>query len=90
MNSSPRLFPVLAIKHVDERAFIEFWSSRYPTTNEVVYQAHIGKPLTKERLLALFKWKNNGPQSLVRNSGPYSETTLHENLSRPHQRITTA
>ncbi len=61
MNSTTHVFPVLAVQYVDERAFVEFWSARYPTVNEPIYQANIGKPLTEQRLLNLFKWKNNGP-----------------------------
>ena len=61
MNSRTRTFPILTVKNVAERGFVEFWSARYPTDNEPVYQAHIGKPLTKQRLLSLFEWKNNGP-----------------------------
>lgn len=63
MNSTPHTFPVLAINNLRESDFVEFWSSRYPTKNEPVYQANIGKPLTEQRLLALFEWKNNGPIS---------------------------
>ncbi len=61
MNSRNHIFPVLAVKNVAENDFVEFWSARYPTKNEPAYQANIGKPLTKQRLLILFEWKNNGP-----------------------------
>jgi len=61
MNTNAPNFPVLEIKYVDERAFVEFWSARYPAVNEPIYQAYIGKPLTEKRLLELFRWKNNGP-----------------------------
>lgn len=54
-------FPILAIQFVDEQRFVEFWSARYPTVNEPTYQSNIGKQLTENRLLDLFKWKNNGP-----------------------------
>jgi hypothetical protein len=61
MKANAPRFPVLEVKHVDERAFVEFWAAKYPTINEPIYQAHIGKPLTEKRLLELFRWKNNGP-----------------------------
>jgi hypothetical protein len=73
MSADARRFPILEIKQVDERAFVEFWAARYPTAYEPIYQAHIGKPLTKKRLLELFRWKNNGPiakhkfKSILRN-----------------------
>ncbi len=60
MNSRTQSFPILALKNVAESDFIEFWSAWYPTNNEPAYQANIGKPLTKKRLLSLFEWKNNG------------------------------
>jgi hypothetical protein len=53
-------FPILSVQFVDERRFIEFWSSRYPATYEHAYQANIGKLLTERRLLHLFEWKNGG------------------------------
>ena len=61
MNSISHIFPVLTVKNVGERDFVEFWSALYPTKNEPIYQANIGKPHTDQRLLALFEWKNNGP-----------------------------
>jgi len=73
MKQRTRNFPILSLKNVTESDFIEFWSAWYPTNNEPVYQANIGKPLTKKRLLTLFKWKNNGPiakhklESIYRN-----------------------
>ncbi|MHB8225186.1 hypothetical protein [Acidithiobacillus sp.] len=60
MTTHLSTFPILAVQFVDEQRFVEFWSARYPTVNEPAYQSNIGKPLTEERLLRLFEWKNNG------------------------------
>jgi hypothetical protein len=50
----PRLVPSTP----DE--FIEFWSAQYSYELEPLYEEHIGKPLTEERVWALYKWKNGG------------------------------
>lgn len=50
----PRLIPTTP----DE--FIEFWSAQYSYDLERLYEEHIGKPLTEERVWALYKWKNGG------------------------------
>ena len=61
MNTQLTTFPILKIQWVDEKRFVEFWAARYPTMNDSAYLSNIGRPLTSERLLALFEWKNNGP-----------------------------
>lgn len=38
--------------------FVKFWGGQYSYEGEPVYTENIGKPLTKERLRALFLWKN--------------------------------
>ena len=61
MKSLPSSFPTLAEKHVAKDAFVEYWAFKYPKpVNESKYQDNIGKPLTAQRVLALFEWKNNG------------------------------
>jgi hypothetical protein len=60
MITLPSTFPILVVKQVGREAFVEYWSSQYPLVNEPVYQANVGKPLTAERVWALFEWKNDG------------------------------
>lgn len=38
--------------------FVEFWSLRYEYAEEHLYNENIGKELTKQRILDLFRWKN--------------------------------
>ncbi len=38
--------------------FIRYWSRAYDYGDEDMYATNIGKPLTKRRLLELFRWKN--------------------------------
>lgn len=45
-------------------SFIEHWSTKYEYPNEEKYTLHVGKPLTKDSLKALFEWKN-GTGSII-------------------------
>ena len=59
----PITFPIQVVQHVDSIKFIEYWAAQYPMKNESIYQENIRKPLTAERVLALFEWKNSGPMA---------------------------
>ena len=61
MTILPRVFPIYTLQKVDSESFIEYWSAQYPLKNEKLYQSNIRKPLTPERIIELFKWKNGGP-----------------------------
>lgn len=61
MNTQLTTFPILKIQLVDEKRFVEFWAARYPTMNDSAYLSNIDQPPSRERLLALFEWKNGGP-----------------------------
>ncbi len=53
-------FPILVARQVTQQEFVEFWSGLYPEKkySEAIYQENIGRELTEDRILALFKWKN--------------------------------
>lgn len=53
-------------KRVDREAFVQFWSQRYQYAQEHIYHENIGQPLTVERVLALFEWKNGTPLSALK------------------------
>ena len=38
--------------------FIDYWSKEYNYIKDYLYNDNIGKPLTRDRILALFEWKN--------------------------------
>jgi len=38
--------------------FVDFWSQQYNYSKESLYDDNIGKELTEERILELFRWKN--------------------------------
>jgi len=40
--------------------FVRYWSAIYDYDDDETYTSIIGKPLTKRRLMALFRWKNGG------------------------------
>lgn len=48
---------------VSENKFVEFWSRQYTDINEQKYYDNIFSPLTKQSILELFWWKNNGSLS---------------------------
>jgi hypothetical protein len=45
---------------VDAAEFVERWAVLYDYKLEDQYDLNIGQPLTRERVLALFEWKNGG------------------------------
>ena len=47
----------------DPEAFVAFWAARYADPREHLYVTNIGKPLTADRVRALFVWKNGGKLS---------------------------
>jgi len=57
--------------------FIRYWSEAYDYADEDSYTNNIGKPLTKRRLMELFRWKNGREisagkkASIVRNYLPH-------------------
>jgi hypothetical protein len=56
-------FSVLVSKKATEVEFIEHWSSFYRSPMENLYRENIGKPLTEQRIIDLFTWKNGLPLS---------------------------
>ena len=46
------------IKQGTRAQFVDFWSSRYDASTDVLYEQNIIKPLTAERIRNLFVWKN--------------------------------
>jgi len=57
------LLQILSNQNVPPKEFIRFWSCQYQYANAALYDANIGKPLTPERVLELFEWKNGRPLS---------------------------
>jgi hypothetical protein len=43
--------------------FVKFWSNAYDYVHESLYTENIRQPLTEERILKLFIWKNGGKLS---------------------------
>lgn len=60
-------------KKVDRATFVAFWSQRYQYAQEHLYDDNIEMPLTEQRVLDLFRWKNGTHlselklQSVIRN-----------------------
>lgn len=54
-------FQIPTWQEVDLDAFLSYWAARYEDPREELYTENIGRPLTPERIRALFKWKNGGP-----------------------------
>jgi hypothetical protein len=62
---------ICSYENVSPHRFVEFWSSQWTDKDKAAdnqyYNPNIGKPLTEERLKALFRWKNtielSGPKS---------------------------
>lgn len=57
---SPSFLTIIEEKPATEEEFIVFWSRYYSDPREHLYNPNIGLPLTKQRLLELFEWKNGG------------------------------
>jgi hypothetical protein len=58
-------WPILHVSHVTPKVFVLFWERLYPDLryNEDFYRANIGQPLTEERIVQWFLWKNGTPLS---------------------------
>jgi hypothetical protein len=60
-----RQFPIYSREYATTTKFINFWASQWSAKDkeqdEKRYTPYIGKPLTRENLLALFEWKNQMP-----------------------------
>jgi hypothetical protein len=69
-------YPVLCQNDVPPEDFVDFWGRLYSGYDEAFYQANIGQPLTEDRILKWFEWKNGTPlsplkaQSILRYSLP--------------------
>ena len=67
----------LSRQAVQPAGFIRYWSEAYDYADEDRYTNNIGKPLTKRRLMDLFRWKNGREiserkkESIVRNYLPH-------------------
>ena len=90
------IYPVLGISHVSPNDFVRFWDQMYFGFDEGVYQDNINQPLTEERIVRWFEWKNgmrlsaNKLQTVRRNFTPKElighdadARTLSEFLNRP-------
>jgi hypothetical protein len=55
--------PVLGISQVTRQDFVRFWEQLYSGYDEDFYRENIGQPLTEERILKWFLWKNGTPLS---------------------------
>jgi hypothetical protein len=51
-------YPILRSHKVSQAEFLRFWSREYDFADEEVYDAYIGKRLTEQRVLELFRWKH--------------------------------
>ena len=76
--------------------FVAFWECLYSGFDEEFYEQNIGQPLTEERIIKWFQWKNGMPLSPLKAESirPYSssderiaadadDATLREFLLRP-------
>jgi hypothetical protein len=88
--------PVFATGDVPLDDFVRFWDRLYSGYDEDFYQANISQPLTEERIIGWFEWKNGTPLSgakskaIRRYSSPEerigheaSADALREFLNRP-------
>ncbi|MCX5658349.1 MAG: hypothetical protein NTW19_01340 [Planctomycetota bacterium] len=69
-------FPILLATTGTQAEFVDYWDRLYSGYDEEVYRENIGQPLTKERILKWFEWKNGRPlsrfkaTSILRYSSP--------------------
>ena len=47
----------------NQQQFVNFWSLRYEYAEENLYADNVGKELTEQRILELYRWKNGTPLS---------------------------
>lgn len=59
-------FEILKACKVNKAGFIKFWSEQYTDSNKKLYENNIGHKLTEKRILELFKWKNGGNLSKLK------------------------
>jgi hypothetical protein len=53
----------------DVNSFINHWSLKYTYKDDWKYNDNIGKPLTEERIILLYEWKNGGVISKPKQAG---------------------
>lgn len=51
-------FPTYNRRSVSKDEFLRFWSLTYRYSADYLYDDNIGRPLTPDRIRALFRWKN--------------------------------
>ena len=51
-------FKIPQLSATSKEKFIEFWAKRYSYSLEGLYEENIGLPLTKDRVMNLYRWKN--------------------------------
>lgn len=61
-------FPGLRVEALPFEDFVRTWAATYHDPREGLYEENIGQPLTPERVLALFTWKNGGPLSRAKEA----------------------
>jgi hypothetical protein len=86
------LMPMLIYKpfHATSTEFVEFWSREYRDDAEELYSDNIGHELTESRIMELFRWKNGGRlSSLKEASVPNNFVERRQELAqlRPNQQI---
>ncbi len=62
-NSRTKELPIYRLDLTTAEEFVTFWSAQYKDPLETLYLENIGRPLTPERILALYTWKNGGKLS---------------------------
>lgn len=74
-------FPGLRIEAQPFEDFVRTWAATYHDPREHLYEENVDQPLTPERVLTLFKWKNGGPLSHAKEA-----SVQRHFLSRLHDR----
>ena len=69
------ILPVISFESKTVEEFLEFWSAFYLDKNEKKYVNNIGKPLTSEKIMELYYWKNGGKLSIRKRAWSAPATT---------------
>ena len=77
-------FVVPKLDPVSQQEFVGFWAAQYYYELESLYEDHIGRPLTKDGVWALFKWKNGSEGISERKRDSIRSTYLNQ-LSEHHR-----
>jgi len=61
-------FPIYTLEKTSASSFVKYWSPLYKYKKELLYTGNIGRPLSQQRVHALFEWKNGSRLSASKSA----------------------